>query len=445
MPFTILQFTLLLALSHVPSSCAQNNNSIATDPTEWAESALHGLGQWYNHTTGIWETSGWWNSANILTTIGNLAKADPHNADAQILARRTFANAIRNAPIKNPAPNKERPSNGKSASSNVGRLGTPYSKYIDARTYQPHTNYPMDWFRHSDPGINTTALLTNDSKFDEDSLLKDFTPDPYDWLDGFYDDDLWWALAWINAYDLTSRPVYLSLAKGIFDIVAQGWGTNCSNGGIYWNDQKQYVNAIANELFFSTAAHLANRTKDATHYTKWAQTSLNWFLASGMRNEQGTINDGLNATTCANNNGTVWSYNQGVLLGGLVELNRVSPDSSLLSLASDVAIAALEELSDDDRVIQDVCDQDGSCGADGTQFKGIFMRNLSELWKETRDKQFEEAIKINAKSIWENDRKHGHDGVVFGNRWTGPFEGPANASMQGSAMDALVANVIVRS
>jgi predicted alpha-1,6-mannanase (GH76 family) len=434
---------LLLGLSYVSRSCAQSYNSTTTDATEWAESALDGLSQWYNCTTGIWETAGWWNSANVMTTIGDLAKADPHNTHIQILARRTFANAIRNAPIKNPAPGKERPSNRSSTSSKAARLGPPYGKFIDPRTFQTHSDYPMNWFRYSKADAHPTAFLLNHSRYDEDTLLKDFTPDPYDWLDGFYDDDLWWALAWINAYDITSRSAYLQLAKGIFDVIAQGWGTNCGNGGIYWNDEKQYVNAIANELFFSTAAHLARRADDGMYYAAWAKKSLDWLLASGMQNEQGTINDGLNATTCANNNGTVWSYNQGVILGGLVQLNKAAPNDTYISLASSIASAALTNLSDSNGVIHDVCDEAGTCGADGTQFKGILMRNLGELWKATKDDDFEEAIKTNAHSIWKNDREYADEGMVFGNRWAGPFEGPANASMQGSAMDALVANVVV--
>lgn len=442
MAFTRFLTPVLLGILFIPNIFAQNYSGATTNPTEWTECALKGLDQWYNCSTGLYETAGWWNNANVMTMIGNLAQANPHDVQLHSKARQTFAKAVRNAIVKNPAPGKERP--GDVASSKAARLGTPYSKYIDPKTYQQHAVYPADWFHHSDSTNIKAPLLTNCSAFDAEATLKDFTPDPYDWLDGYYDDDLWWALAWIQAYDVAKSPKYLDLAEGIFDILAQGWGTNCSNGGIYWNDEKQYVNAIANELFFSCAAHLATRAENSTHYIDWAHRSLNWFLDSGMINENGTINDGLTILngTCQNNQGNVWSYNQGVIVGGLIELNRAAPDSELLVRAYNITTAAFKQLTDSTGVLRDTCDEDNSCGADGTQFKGIMMRNVGKLQQAQQDDKFKKAIETNAKSIWDNDRQDEVDGVLFGNRWSGPFVGPANASMQGSAMDALVANLV---
>jgi predicted alpha-1,6-mannanase (GH76 family) len=159
-----------------------------------------------------------------------------------------------------------------------------------------------------------------------------------------------------------------------------------------------------------------------------------------MLNDQGTINDGLDNATCTNNGGEVWSYNQGVILGGLVQLNRANPNTSYIDLAIHIAHSALDYLSDDYGVIHDPCEStsDG-CGADGSQFKGVFMRNLAELNRETGG--FGDALKANAESIWRNDREVGEGGSVFGINWAGPYEGMANASLQGSAMDGLVAAI----
>ena len=36
------------------------------------------------------------------------------------------------------------------------------------------------------------------------------------------------------------------------------------------------------------------------------------------------VNDGLDTASCTNNHQTAWSYNQGVILGALVDLSRAT-------------------------------------------------------------------------------------------------------------------------
>jgi Glycosyl hydrolase family 76 len=147
-----------------------------------------------------------------------------------------------------------------------------------------------------------------------------------DFLNNFYDDEGWWALAWISTYDLTRDPKYLAMAEVIFTDMAAGWSDDVCGGGIWWSKDRQYKNAIANELFLSVAAHLANRVtgpEDKEQYLSWAQREWQWFNASGMINAKGLINDGLISkppSACVNNGQTTWSYNQGVILSGLTEL-----------------------------------------------------------------------------------------------------------------------------
>ena len=51
-------------------------------------------------------------------------------------------------------------------------------------------------------------------------------------LNGFYDDELWWALAWIKVYDVIGDSKYLNTAAQIFEDSKNSFGT--SNCGALW-------------------------------------------------------------------------------------------------------------------------------------------------------------------------------------------------------------------
>lgn len=49
--------------------------------------------KWYDHSNGLWQNL-WWQSANLLTTIGNLAEVDPSfKGTAQGIFQTTFNGA----------------------------------------------------------------------------------------------------------------------------------------------------------------------------------------------------------------------------------------------------------------------------------------------------------------------------------------------------------------
>ena len=73
-------------------------------------------------------------------------------------------------------------------------------------------------------------------------------------LNEYYDDEGWWALAWLNIYDLTQDTDYLNLAILIFNDIQGGWTTPCG-GGIWWEKDKSYIASIANGRFLYTAFH----------------------------------------------------------------------------------------------------------------------------------------------------------------------------------------------
>jgi predicted alpha-1,6-mannanase (GH76 family) len=255
-------------------------------------------------------------------------------------------------------------------------------------------------------------------------------------INNYYDDDGWWALAWIDAYDLTGNAAYLTMAETIFTAMTGAWDTTTCGGGVWWNTSKTYKNAIPNELFLTIAAKLANRTTGSAsaRYLKWAQQEWAWFKSTGMINAQNLVNDGLTSTNpsaCTNNGGNTWTYNQGVILGGLVELYKADQDPTLLPQAEAIANAAIANLVTSGGVLN----EKAVSGGDAPQFKGIFLRNLTALYAVDSNARYKAFAETNANSIVTNDEASGGQ---FGAVWQGPFDS-GDATRQTSALDAIIA------
>ena len=359
------------------------------------------LQKWYNSADGLWDSTGWWNSANALTVLGDFARRGGPSAAHHDVIVNTMSNTF----------------------SQAQQVTNSVIKTVDTQGLV-HSTYTRV----------TPNMTLADRGF-------------HSFINDFYDDEGWWALAWIRAYDVTNNLDYLNMAITIVNDMTGGWSASPCGGGIWWSKDKKYKNAIANELYLAVVASLANRLggQKAT-LVSMAVSQWQWFQRTGMINANGSINDGLSIHddgSCVNNNGAVWSYNQGVILGGLVELYTANGDASLIASAVSIAKAAISELSVDG-ILHDNCDRNGgSCGGDGATFKGVFLRNLGYLVAvDTVDSasrsQFKTFIQQNADSIWKNDRNANGQ---LGLSWSGPPDSgnATSAGTHASAMDCLVA------
>ena len=260
----------------------------------------------------------------------------------------------------------------------------------------------------------------------------------------YFDDNGWWALAWIKAYDVTGEDRYLDAAKRIFDNLVTGWDDTC-RGGVWWNEDRKYKNAITNELFLTAAVRLHQRSGgQASKYLDWALREWDWFHASGMIGNLGLVNDGL-TPDCRNNGKPAYTYNQGVILGGLAGLYEVTGDGAYLQQGESIADAALRDLTSPPSanpagilIEPGEADMVGRAG-DGSQFKGVFVRHLYDFYLHRRQSAYRDFILRNAESIWDNSRNAQNE---FGLRWTGPFD-VADASRQSSALEAITAALAV--
>ena len=140
------------------------------------------LQTWYTPATGLYPTTGWWNSANAITVLANYAR---------VSGRKTYVPVLKNT------------------------------------------------FRQAQ---------TEHAEF----------------LNKFYDDEGWWALAWIDAYDLTGKKAYLAMSQATFEDMAGGWDSTVCGGGIWWSKDRQYNNAIAEQVRAATAKLDDARRRDGS-------------------------------------------------------------------------------------------------------------------------------------------------------------------------------------
>ncbi|MEU0336446.1 glycoside hydrolase family 76 protein [Streptomyces sp. NPDC006193] len=246
---------------------------------------------------------------------------------------------------------------------------------------------------------------------------------------GYLDDTGWWGLAWVAAYDMTGDSRYLNTARADADHMYANWNGTCG-GGVRWNTSGNYKNAITNELYLQLTAALHNRIPGDTTYLNRARSEWSWFRNSGMINGNNMINDGL-SDACVNNGQPTWTYNQGVVLGGLTELYRATGDSALLTTARTLADASTVRLQTDG-VLREPNEGD-SCTGDGPSFKGAYVRGLGRLNTQLGDHPYTRTLGNWANTAYSRDRNALDQ---YGPHWGGG-PGAPDYGCQQSALDLL--------
>ena len=158
----------------------------------------------------------------------------------------------------------------------------------------------------------------------------------------YYDDNEWIGLELVRRYEASHAGQLLSRAQQMFDLAVSGWDddeTNPCPGGIVFSqsssntDRNTITNAPAAELGVELYKITGKRV-----YLDWAKRFYDWVQAC-MRNERGLYEDHI--TFDGYRDRTVWSYNQGVMVGAKVLLYRATGEKDYLRSAKRSARVAL--------------------------------------------------------------------------------------------------------
>lgn len=303
----------------------------------------------------------------------------------------------------------------------------------------------MGWWN----AANALTTIVRYSKFTDDkrsfSMIENTFQKAKNSHDGnfrneFYDDEGWWALAWVEAFELTKKRSYLAMASTIFEDMTGGWSEEFG-GGIYWKKTEKYKASIANNLFTLLALRLhANGVKTKFNgYTplEWARKDWEWFSGTGLIiTDIWQIGDGIGPRGL--NKNAHWTYNQGVVVALLVEFYKVDKDKEKLDLAEKIAGATMKRLSRNG-ILREFTEP--KLAGDGAQFKGVFMRHLYTLYAETRRQEYLDFITANGDAVWERRNPETNVLRVIWCEPSNDAKGETVGNGHSSALDAIVSQI----
>lgn len=189
------------------------------------------------------------------------------------------------------------------------------------------------------------------------------------WINHFYDDMEWMALASLRAFEATGDAKYKAITDELWVDIKNGWSSELG-GGIWWNKDRGSKNTPSNMPAAIFAARLYNNFGKAEGLT-WAKNIYNWQKSKLYDAGSGWVMDHITAAGVVKPDWK-FTYNQGAFAGAAFELYRATGDALYMNdaiKAIDYGINAI--------ATNGILNNEG--GGDGGLFKGVFVRYLTEI------------------------------------------------------------------
>jgi predicted alpha-1,6-mannanase (GH76 family) len=220
------------------------------------------------------------------------------------------------------------------------------------------------------------------------------------YLNEYYDDMEWQALACLRAFELTGDAAYKATATLLWNDIKGGWNTQ-QGGDIAWRKtQTDYKNTPANAPAAIIGARLYLLDKNPDDLA-WAEKIYQWQKAKLVDPGTGLVWDGINRT----GDGQVdkswrFTYCQGVYIGAGLALYQATQRQDYLT---DATRTANFVLGDADMAPGGILKNENA--GDGGLFKGILVRYLTLLAVEpavsaTNRANYINFLKFNGETAW---------------------------------------------
>jgi hypothetical protein len=164
--------------------------------------------------------------------------------------------------------------------------------------------------------------------------------------DSYYDDNEWVGIELARLYELDRDPAALQQAERIMEFVMAGWQTTAPDGqplpcpgGVPFSDARN--NTARNTVTDGPGAELAVQLYRITHetrYLQFAEQAYGW-VRQCLLEPSNLYADHINLNGSVQR--SLWSYNQGSMMGAGTLLYQVTHDGAYLYQARQTAKAAL--------------------------------------------------------------------------------------------------------
>ena len=190
-----------------------------------------------------------------------------------------------------------------------------------------------------------------------------------------YDDMAWMAIALLRAEEVAGADTG-ALVRELWTDIRAGWDQQ--HGGIVWrrDDPRPYTNAPANGPAAVLAARLHRRYGDPADLG-WARRIADWLQDTLVDPDSGIVWDGVHPYEDPAVDRTMWTYNQGTVVGAEIQLWQITGDRAHLDRARRTAAAALDRYGEGGFPVEGT--------GDGSLFKGILARYLGDLTRADSD------------------------------------------------------------
>lgn len=232
------------------------------------------------------------------------------------------------------------------------------------------------------------------------------------WLNYYYDDMEWMALACLRAYKATNDVQYKNITDILWADIKAGWSSDLG-GGIWWRKDNPSKNTPSN----MPAAILAARMYKAFNTAEdleWAMKIYDWQKTVLYEPATGWVYDNIEKNGTKN---TSWkfTYNQGTFLGAALELYDITKSTGYLNdaiAATDYAVGSGFLTSNG--ILKD------EGGGDGGLFKGVFVRYFTRLIADgnlpaDKKNNYIAFLKKNGETLWSKGTNKSL--ILFGSAW----------------------------